>query len=61
MASQNDDALELIAETENYAVLIGEDAEGERIYNVELGNVTLHLFHEEWEELVQLIKDATRP
>lgn len=59
--NQGDEApLELIAETENYAVLTGEDGEGERIYNVELGNVTLHLFREEWDELVQLIGDAAR-
>jgi hypothetical protein len=59
--NQGDEApLELIAETENYAVLTGEDDEGERIYNVELGNVTLHLFREEWDELVQLIRDAAR-
>lgn len=55
-----DAALEVLAETENYAVLMGEDAEGEKVYNVELGTLTLHLFHEEWIELVQLIKDATR-
>jgi hypothetical protein len=56
----DDSPLELLAETENYAVLAGEDAEGERVYNVELGTVTLHLFREEWDELVQLIKDASK-
>lgn len=57
----NDDMpLELLAETESFAVLAGEDEDGERIYNVELGGVTLHLFREEWNELVQLVKDAAR-
>jgi hypothetical protein len=53
-----DDGLTLLAETENYAVLTGKDEEGEAIYNVELGAVTLHLFAEEWRELVELIKQA---
>jgi hypothetical protein len=45
-------------ETENYAVLRGEDSDGEDIYNIELGTLTLHLFVEEWEELVLLIRSA---
>lgn len=55
-----DDAPEVLAETENYAVVLSENEEGERIYNVDLDSVTLHLFHEEWTELVELIRDATR-
>lgn len=57
----DDDAdLELLAETETYAVLRGEDLNGEEVYNVELGSVTLHLFAEEWDELVALIRSAAR-
>jgi hypothetical protein len=51
--------LELLFETENYAVLRGEDSDGEDIYNIELGTLTLHLFEEEWEELVLLIRSAS--
>lgn len=54
------DDLRLLAETEDYAVLVGEDSDGEKVYNVELGSVTLHLFEEEWEELVSLILSAAR-
>jgi hypothetical protein len=53
-------SLEVLAESENYAVLLGQDADGESVYNVELGSVTLHLFQEEWEELVALIAAAAR-
>jgi hypothetical protein len=62
MANQPDfeDAPEVLAETENYAVVLSENEEGERIYNVDLDSVTLHLFLEEWTELVELIRDATR-
>ena len=52
------DALTVLAETENFAVLVGEDFDNEVIYNIELANLTLHLFHEEWEEFTTLIKDA---
>jgi hypothetical protein len=55
----DDNPLDVLAETENFAVLVGEDIEGETIYNVELGTVTLHLFLEEWQELVDLVKAAT--
>ncbi len=52
--------LAVLAETEHYAVLAGEDMDGEMVYNVELGTVTLHLFQEEWDELVDLIREAAR-
>ena len=55
-----DNPLDVLAETENFAVLVGEDIEGEMIYNVELGTVTLHLLLEEWEELVDLIRSASK-
>jgi len=55
-----DNPLDVLAETENFAVLVGEDIEGETIYNVELGTVTLHLLLEEWEELIELIRAATK-
>jgi hypothetical protein len=54
----HEDPLVVLAETENYAVLVGENIDDEDIYNIELGNVTLHLFREEWQELVELIKVA---
>jgi len=58
--TNDDNPLDVLAETENFAVLVGEDIEGETIYNVELGTVTLHLLYEEWEELIELIRAATK-
>ncbi len=58
MADYEESDLEVLAETEHFAVLRGEDEDGELVYNVELGMVTLHLFSEEWRELVQLIREA---
>ncbi|HOA22782.1 MAG TPA: hypothetical protein PK801_07605 [Aggregatilineales bacterium] len=52
--------LVLLAETENFAVLLGQDDDGEPVYNLEFGTFTVHLFREEWQELVELIKEADR-
>jgi hypothetical protein len=56
--NHDEDPLAVLAETENFAVLVGENLDSEDVYNIELGNVTLHLFREEWQELVELIKMA---
>lgn len=50
--------LVLLAETEHFAVLVGDDEDGEPVYNLELGSMTLHLFREEWDELVAVITEA---
>lgn len=52
--------LEVLAETESYAILLGEDMDGEPVYNIELGAITLHLFQDEWDELVELVKKVSR-
>ena len=52
--------LHVLAETDNFAVYRGQDTEGEVVYNVELSNLTLHFFQEEWDELVALIGAASR-
>jgi hypothetical protein len=52
--------LQVLAETENYAVLLGQDIDGEPVYNIELGFITVHLFQEERAELVEMIGKASR-
>jgi len=52
--------LVVLAETESYAVVVSEEDDGEHIYNVELGNLTLHLYQDEWQELVELINAAQK-
>jgi hypothetical protein len=46
----------VLAETDNFMVWVAQDDEGETTYNIELGNVTVHLFTEEWEEFLKLIR-----
>ena len=52
--------VETLAETENYAAWISNEPDGEVVYHVELGSVTLHFFREEWDEVVVLIDAASR-
>jgi hypothetical protein len=56
----NDLPTDSLAETENYAAWVSEDDEGELTYHLELNNVTLHFFREEWQELLKLIDEAKR-
>jgi len=46
---------EIIAETEDYFVWRSKE-EGEFVYHLELGGVSLHMTSEEWEELLELMK-----
>ena len=45
-----------LAETENMGAWKAEEPDGETIYNLQLNNVTVHFFQEEWDEFVELIK-----
>lgn len=45
-----------IAETENYIAWKAKEPDGETTYHLELNNVTLHFFREEWEEFLELVR-----
>jgi hypothetical protein len=47
---------EVLAETEDFIAWRAEEPDGETTYHLELNNVTLHFFNEEWEEFLQLVK-----
>lgn len=51
-----DPKTETIAETENYLAWKAVEADGETTYHLELNNVTLHFFQEEWDEFLTLVK-----
>ena len=48
---------ETISETENYIAWKAEEPDGETTYHLELNNVTLHFFREEWEEFLSLVRE----
>ena len=41
---------------ENYLVWKADEHYGENTYHVELGNVTVNFFKEEWDEFLELVK-----
>jgi hypothetical protein len=45
-----------LAETENMGAWKAEEPDGEIVYNLQLNNVTVHFFQEEWDEFIALIK-----
>jgi hypothetical protein len=59
MATQPDIPTNILAETQNYIVWTADEPDGETTFNVELGNVTLHFFKEEWDEFIKLMKSFT--
>jgi len=52
--------VDTLAETENYATWLSTESDGEIVFHVELGSVTLHFFREEWAELVTLVEAANK-
>jgi hypothetical protein len=47
---------ETLAETENYIIWSAEEPDGETTYHLELNNVTMHFFREEWNEFLELVQ-----
>jgi hypothetical protein len=56
--------IEILAETDNFNLIRTEEPDGETTYHLEMGNVTVHFFREEWEAFVKAInklgKHATK-
>jgi len=55
MSEENEPKTTTLAETKNYMIWQAEEPDGETTYHVELNNVTLHFFEEEWREFLQLM------
>lgn len=50
---------ETLAETENFLAWKAEEPDGETTYHIELNNVTVHFFEEEWQEFLELIRELS--
>jgi len=55
MDQSNEPTTETIAETENFLAWRADEPDGETTYHLELNNVTLHFFKEEWQEFLDLV------
>ncbi|MFN2281262.1 MAG: hypothetical protein ACK2TZ_05300 [Anaerolineales bacterium] len=58
MVNENDQNLdtEIIAETENFLAWRADEPDEESTYHLELNNLTVHFFMEEWDEFLQLVE-----
>jgi hypothetical protein len=45
-----------LAETPNFLVWQAKEPDGESTFHLELGEVTVHFFTEEWEEFLELVR-----
>jgi hypothetical protein len=48
---------ETMAETDNYLAWQAQEPDGEVTYHLELNNITIHFFQEEWDEFLALISE----
>ncbi len=53
--------VETLAETENYAIWKSVEPDGEIVFHLEVGSVTMHFFQEEWDEMLALVTAAADP
>ncbi len=56
MSSSMEPKTETISETDNYMAWRAEEPDGETTYHLELNNITIHFFNEEWEEFLALVR-----
>lgn len=52
----NEPKTDVLAETENFFAWKAEEPDGETTYHLDLNNVTVHFFKEEWDEFLELIQ-----
>ena len=57
--SNNEPKTTTIAKTENFIAWKAEEPDGEVTYHVELNNVTVHFFEEEWTEFLELTRNLS--
>lgn len=57
--NSNEPRTQTIAETDNFLAWKAEEPDGETTYHVELNNVTVHFFEEEWSEFLQLVRSLS--
>jgi len=61
MANTPEPKTEILVETEQFLAWKADEPDEETTYHLELNNVTLHFFQEEWDEFLQLVSKAEGP
>jgi protein-tyrosine phosphatase len=55
--NEKEPIIEILAETDRFNLVRTQEPDGETTYHLEMGNVTVHFFREEWDELVKTINE----
>ena len=55
--NNNGPQTETIAETDNFMAWMAHEPDGETTYHIEMNNVTVHFFQEEWKEFLELVRN----
>jgi hypothetical protein len=55
MVNESELSTQVIAETENYLAWEANEPD-EKTFHIDINNVTVHFFKEEWEEFLLLVK-----
>jgi hypothetical protein len=58
--NNNEPKTQTLAETDNYMAWRADEPDGEATFHLELNNVTLHFFTEEWEEFLDLARSLIK-
>jgi hypothetical protein len=58
--SNSDIPTTTLAETDNMAAWKADEPDGETTYHLELNNVTMHFFQEEWDEFISLVEGLVK-
>lgn len=57
MTDDHDVETSTLAESSNFMAWKAEEPDGEQTYHLELGQVTVHFFNEEWDEFLSLMRE----
>jgi hypothetical protein len=49
-----------LAETENMAAWKADEPDGETTFHLQLNNVTIHFYQEEWDEFIALARELSK-
>ena len=60
MSSSMEPKTDALAETESYMAWRAEEPDGETTYHLELNNITIHFFNEEWDEFLTLVRAVVK-
>lgn len=60
MNQENETSINHLVESENCFLYTADEPDGELTYHMQINNVTLHFFNEEWVETLEFLREVIR-